>query len=208
VRPPIEGEVATAQTARAARRWWPWIVLAAGVIASSAAWQLARSGTDPASLASAYGFNIGDYAAITEERSEPAPMLEGPKLGGGRLSLADFDGKVIVVNLWASWCGPCRREQPELERVWREYRDRGVQFLGLNLRDQQAAALAFQDEFDVTYPSFYDDSSRLAFELRAQVLPTTYVIDADGRIAFRLRGTTDGVLLRTVLDAAMGRPRG
>lgn len=81
------------------------------------------------------------YPAISEERSEQAPALEGPKLGGGSLSLAAYRGKVVVVNLWASWCGPCRREQPELERVWREYRDRGVQFLGLNVRDQQDPGL-------------------------------------------------------------------
>lgn len=193
------------QSARARRSAWMWVVLAAIVVIGFAAWQLSRSGTDPAFLSRAYGFDIGNYPAISEERSEQAPDLQGPKLGGGSLSLANYRGKVVVVNLWASWCGPCRREQPQLEGVWREYRDRGVQFLGLNVRDQQAAARAFQNEFDVSYPSFFDDSSRLAFELRAQVLPTTYVIDHEGRVAFRLTGTVDDVLLRKVLDATLGR---
>ncbi|HEX9697310.1 MAG TPA: TlpA disulfide reductase family protein [Actinomycetota bacterium] len=193
-------------SARARRVIWTWTALVVAlVVAGFAAWQLSRSGTDPSSLSRAYGFDIGNYPAISEERSELAPALTGPKLSGGSLSLADYRGKVVVVNLWASWCGPCRREQPELERVWREYRDRGVQFLGLNVRDQQAAARAFQDEFDVSYPSFFDDSSRLAFELKAQVLPTTYVIDRDGKVAFRLTGTVDGLLLRSVLDAALGK---
>lgn len=190
-----------------ARRRWAWLAvgaLAAAVVAF-AAWQLARSGTDPGKLARAYGFDIGNFPAITDEGSEPAPELSGPKLGGGSLSLADYQGKVVVINLWASWCGPCRREQPELERVWREYRDRGVQFLGLNVRDQTAAARAFQDEFGVTYPSFEDDSSQLAFTLEAQVLPTTYIIDRAGRIAFRLTGTVGGALLRKVLDSTLER---
>lgn len=180
-------------------------MLVAIVVIGFAAWQLSRSGTDPASLSRAYGFDIGNFPAITDEGSESAPELSGPELGGGSLSLGDYQGKVVVINLWASWCGPCRREQPELERVWREYRDRGVQFLGLNVRDQTAAALSFQDEFGVTYPSFEDDSSQLAFKLKAQVLPTTYIIDGAGRIAFRLTGTIDGALLRKVLDSTLER---
>jgi DsbE subfamily thiol:disulfide oxidoreductase len=129
--------------------------------------------------------------------------LSGEEIRGGRLALSDYQGKIVIVNLWASWCGPCRREQPVFERLWREYKTRGVQFLGLNLRDQKAAALAFLDEFGVTYPSFYDRDSSLAFELRAQVLPTTYIIDASGRIFFRFTGTVDEPLLRTGIDAAL-----
>lgn len=195
---------------RARRTTWAWILVVTAVVISFAGWQLLRSGTNPSSLQRAYGFDIGNYAAITDESSEPAPDLFGPKLGGGSLSLTDYRGKVVVINLWGSWCGPCRREQPELERVWREYRERGVQFLGVNLRDNEAAALSFQREFDVTYPSFYDESSALAFTLKAQVVPTTYIVDAEKRIVFRLTGTVDGVLLRKVLDATLQRepPRG
>ena len=188
---------------RVRRSRWAWILLVAAIVIGFAAWQLSRSGTDPDSLSRAYGFDIGNYPAITAEGSESAPALSGPRLGGGSLSLADYRGKVVVINLWGSWCGPCRREQPELERVWREYRDRGVQFLGVNVRDQEAAARSFQEEFDVTYPSFYDESSALTFKLKAQVVPTTYVIDATGRIAFRLTGTVDGALVRRVLDATL-----
>lgn len=188
---------------------WPWVAVAiVVVIGGFAARQLVRSGTDPASLSRAYGFDIGNFPAITDQGSDPAPPLKGPALAGGSLSLEDYRGKVVVINMWASWCGPCRREQPELERVWREHRDRNVQFLGLNVNDQQAAALAFRDEFGVTYPSFYDDSSRLAFELEAQVLPTTYVIDSGGRIVFRLTGTVNETLLTRVLDGVLAREAG
>jgi thiol-disulfide isomerase/thioredoxin len=185
---------------------WLWVALTLSVVVGGfAAWQLLRAGTDPASLSRAYGFDIGNFSAIADERSEPAPALAGPKLGGGSISLAEYRGKVVVINLWASWCGPCRKEQPALERVWREYQDRGVQFLGLDVRDQEVAAGAFREEFGVTYPSFYDDSARLTFELKAQVLPTTYVVDQRGRIVFRLTGTVNDVLLRKVLDGVLAR---
>lgn len=190
-----------------ARRGAPlaWLLTAAFAVAVVvlAGLQLRSSGTDAGGLARAYGFTIGSFSAATERGSDPAPALEGPRLGGGTLSLSDYEATVVVINLWASWCGPCRREQPDLERVWREYRQRDVQFLGLNVRDQEAAARAYQDEFDVTYPSFFDTSSGLAAALKAQVLPTTYVIDREGRIAFRLTGTVDEVLLREVLDALL-----
>lgn len=201
-----EGDVAPEPSAPRRSKAWLWVALTLTVaVGGLAARQLLRSGADPASLTRAYGFDIGNFPAIADEGSEPAPPLRGPKLGGGSLSLAQFRGKAVVINLWASWCGPCRREQPALERVWREYQDRGVQFLGLNVRDQEAAAHAFREEFGVTYPSFYDESARLTFELRAQVLPTTYVIDQDGRIVFRLTGTVNEVLLRKVLDGVLTR---
>lgn len=205
--PDVDQADAVAQASRArgagARLAWVLTAVAGVVIVVFAVLQLRSSGTDAGALQRAFGFTIGSFTAAAERGSDPAPALEGPRLGGGTLSLDDYEGKVVVVNLWASWCGPCRREQPDLERVWRAYRERGVQFLGLNVRDQEAAARAYQVEFDVTYPSFFDTSSRLAAALKAQVLPTTYVIDRAGRIAFHLAGTVDEVLLREVLDSLL-----
>lgn len=191
------------RTRRRHRLGW-WLLVCVVALISSFAWlQLSRTGRSPSGIASAYGFTIGDFRAQGQREDRPAPNLSGEEIKGGRLALTDYRGKVVVVNLWASWCGPCRREQPVFERLWREYKTRGVQFLGLNVRDQKAAALAYLDEFEVTYPSFYDESSRLAFELRVQVLPTTYIIDASGRIFFRFTGTVDEPLLRTAIDAAL-----
>lgn len=199
-----DAEARSAPVERPGRRGL-WLLAATAAVVGVAAWQIARTGSDPSSLSRAFGFTIGGDPAISEARSEPVPDLEGPALTGGTLELRAYRGNVVVLNLWASWCGPCRREQPHLERVWREYRDRGVRFLGVDVRDQRAAALAFQDEFGVSYPSFSDDDSRLAHALKAQNLPTTYVIDRDGTIVFRLTGTVDEVLLREVLDATLTR---
>lgn len=191
---------------RPARRGWTWAALILVVLVGVfAARQLATTGTKPGSLARAYGFDIGDYPAISEEGSTLAPALEGPSFDGATLRLADYRGKVVVINLWGSWCGPCRKEQPELERMWREYRSQGVQFLGVDERDQLAAARAFREEFDVTYPSWIDDDAGVAFRLKVQVMPTTYVVDRNGLIVFRLTGRVDEAMLRTVLDGVLSK---
>lgn len=185
-----------------ARVWIPVAVVAV-VAVGFAARQLSRTGTDPQRLAVAYGFDIGRYPAIAEEGSEPAPQLEGERLGGGSLTLETYRGEIVVVNVWASWCGPCRNEQPVLERLSREYAVHGVSFLGVNIKDQEAAALAFQGEFDVTYPSFLDEAGKHAAALGTRVLPTTYVIDREGRLVLRLLGTVDEALMRKVLDGQL-----
>jgi DsbE subfamily thiol:disulfide oxidoreductase len=137
---------------------------------------------------------------------EPGPSFSGPSLRpGSPIGEAVYAGKVALVNFWGSWCGPCRREQPVLERLWKEYGPRGVQFLGVAERDQKAAALAFLEEFGVTYPSVYDPDSSVAFRFKVRVMPNTFVIDRRGRIAARIVGAADDeVVLRRILDAELG----
>lgn len=201
-----EGERGAPTAARVARRrwlaWWVGGIVAALVLGFAMA-QLARTGGSAEGVRKAFGFRIGDFRAAAQRESRLAPALEGEALGGGRLALADYRGKVVILNLWGSWCGPCRKEQPDLLRVERAYRDRGVQFIGLNIRDSQANARAFRDEFGVDYPSFFDPSAALTFRLGVQVLPTTFVINREGRIVFRFTGTVDEPLLRSALDALL-----
>lgn len=187
---------------------WAGVLAAATLVAVFAFLQLSRTGANPSRLARAYGFSIGDFRAEGERESRPAPNLVGEALDGSRLALSEYRGKAVVLNLWASWCGPCRKEQPIFERLWREYRDRGVQFLGLNVRDTKAAALAFIDEFQVTYPSFFDPSAALTFEVQAQILPSTFIIDSAGQMFFRFTGTVDEPLLRQGIDRALATARG
>lgn len=138
-----------------------------------------------------------------------APVLEGEDLEGGTVSSADFAGRTLVVNVWGSWCPPCRKEAPVLQEVAEAYADRDVQFLGLNVRDQVAAARAFEERIGTTYPSIVDRDGRqqlgFADSLPSQAIPTTWVIDAEGRVAARiidpdLRAST----LTGVLDDVMG----
>lgn len=195
------------------RRIWLWVTLGLlTLIGSFAGVQIMRTGTKPDALRAAYGFSIGDYSARTAAVAEPAPAIRGRTLDGETVSLSDYRGKIVVVNSWASWCGPCRKEQPELERVWRDFKGKGVQFLGIDVRDEIAGARAFRDEFGVTYPSLFDPSSEIAAKFKIQVLPSTLLIDPNGKIAFRLSGRVDEPLLTRLIeqirDTVAGADRG
>jgi DsbE subfamily thiol:disulfide oxidoreductase len=134
------------------------------------------------------------------EVDRPLPDLTGSTLQGGQVGAADYAGTVLVVNVWATWCGPCREEQPALQQVWHDYQSRGVRFLGVNYRDDAAAAAAWIDEFGVTYPSIPDPSGGWADDLGFLGLPDTYVADAGGTIRFLITGATTAEQLSGVLD--------
>jgi len=152
------------------------------------------------------GFVAGDGSAQVIDKADrvAAPELEGPTLDGANLSLADFAGDVVVLNLWASWCGPCRAEAPALQQVSVDQAKQGVQFVGINSRDQQAAAVAFEKNFGITYPSLVDETGelQLAFHdsVPASSIPWTLVIDRDGLIAARVLGPTTYSQLTDLVD--------
>jgi thiol-disulfide isomerase/thioredoxin len=141
---------------------------------------------------------------------EPLPALKGESLDGAQLDAASFRGEVLVVNAWASWCGPCKREQPDLAALARRYQDRGVSFLGINYRDDRATARRWvSDEFHVPYPSIYDPSGRSANVLAYPLgLPDTYVVDPSGTIRWALYGQTDAKELSGLIDQVLASPSG
>jgi thiol-disulfide isomerase/thioredoxin len=133
----------------------------------------------------------------------PGPALSGEDLDGKPLTVEPAGKGPLVVNVWGSWCAPCKEEQPLLERLAAETRARGVRFVGINIRDgSPTAARQHVARYGVTYPSFYDPAGRLLtrFEVPARAIPTTYVIAADGRIAAYVYGAIEEDGLRTVLD--------
>jgi thiol-disulfide isomerase/thioredoxin len=144
------------------------------------------------------------------KRSQPI-ALAGTTVEGTELNIASYRGKTVVLNVWGSWCGPCRKEAPGLQTAYTRLRDSGVEFLGINVRDQdQAQAAAFQKSFGVTYPSVVDEDGSLLLALRgavaAKAIPTTLVLDGQGRIAARISGpTTTTTLVDLVQDVQNGR---
>ena len=133
------------------------------------------------------------------EVSGRMPSLEGPTLAGDGLSREDYAEKVVVVNFWADWCGPCREEQPALQRLAAEY-DGSVQFIGVNFRDDQAKAREYLREFGVTYPSVEDPDGRLGHEFGIPSLPATVLVDAAGEMRLLLLGAQTEERLRGFLD--------
>ena len=137
-----------------------------------------------------------------------APALTGTSLDGAPLTTAAWNGHVIVVNFWGSWCTPCRREAPQLARTAADTAQLGVRFVGVDILDNPAAGTAFERQFAVTYPSFNDPSDALAPDFGPLVpvaTPETFVIDAEGRIGALFVGATtfDG-LDPVVRDIAAG----
>lgn len=105
---------------------------------------------------------------------------------GVQIGTSSYPGQVIVLNVWGSWCGPCRAEAPELEAVARATAPLGVQFLGIDVRDDRAAAADFLRDRGVSYPSIFDPPARSLISLRGfprNVVPSTIVLDRNGRVA-------------------------
>ena len=133
------------------------------------------------------------------DREAPGPV-SGTTLDGRETSLDDYRGKVVVLNVWGSWCPPCRAEAPMLAAAARDLRDKGVVFLGINSRNpERAGPQAYEQRFKIPYDSLYDPTGRtlLAFRgtLPANAIPSTVVVDADGRVA----GSVIGTVTRTTL---------
>lgn len=144
-----------------------------------------------------------------EDRRE-APDDRAPVLGadGREAAVTDHRGKLVVVNFWGSWCGPCRAEQPELNEVAEQLGDAAV-FLGVNFQDAEADALAYQREFAVPYESLQDRTGAYAARfggIGPAAIPSTVLIDPEGRVAVRVFGSTSAtelaVLASLVLDGA------
>ena len=119
---------------------------------------------------------------------KPAPEISMPLLGGGTFELSAHLGNPIVINFWASWCPPCRRESPLLERTWRAYAGKGVQFVGVDIQDDPEDAQAYLDEFGLTFPNGTDSGGKITVDYGVIGLPVTFFIGADGIVEGRFVG--------------------
>jgi peroxiredoxin len=113
-----------------------------------------------------------------------APDFNLEQLGGGEVRLSDLRGQVVLVNLWASWCPPCRAEMPALQAVYEENRARGLEVLAVNTtyQDREADAAAFVQEFALSFPILWDRSGAVSRQYQLQALPSTFIVDRQGVI--------------------------
>ncbi|UQA94611.1 TlpA family protein disulfide reductase [Streptomyces halobius] len=152
------------------------------------------------------GFVQGKNGFDTVKKSErqPAPDLSGETITGKHLDVADYKGKVVILNVWGSWCGPCIAEAANFVKIANETKGKGVQFVGINTRDAKAQAVSFEEEHKVPYPSLFDASGKLLLRfpkgsLNPQSIPTTIAIDWDGKIAARAVGPLSEDRLRKMV---------
>jgi len=131
-----------------------------------------------------------------------APEFGGTLLDGEEFSSADLAGDVAVVNFWGSWCGPCRVESPAFQEVYADVRDEGVQFLGINVKDTDQLARAFEERFGIEFSSLFDPRGEVALAFRdypASAVPSTIVLDRESRVAAVYTGAVEEQDLRDVV---------
>lgn len=182
------------------------------LVASAAVIALGLSGCSSDPLAEQYreGSNknyIAGDGSVTEinlDNRGEVITFSGTTETGATVSSADYLGNVLVVNFWYAGCAPCRAEAPDLEQVYTETAPSGVNFLGVNVRDQAATIDSFNVRFGITYPSIIDQDGKAQLAFAAQVppnaVPTTLILDSEGRVAARILGQLkDPSILSTLI---------
>ncbi|WP_236826463.1 MULTISPECIES: TlpA disulfide reductase family protein [unclassified Blastococcus] len=180
-------------------------LIAAGALSSTALLGCSAGLTGDEGGAGEFEFREPTAAAtvIPEERRAPAPAFSGELLDGTPFESSSLAGDVAVINFWGSWCTPCRVETPEFQAVHADVADRGVQFIGIDVKDERRLAVAFVERLGVAYPSIFDPRGEVALAFRgfpANVVPSTILLDRDGRVAAVYTGQVRGDDLRAAVE--------
>jgi thiol-disulfide isomerase/thioredoxin len=178
---------------------------AAGLLSGCAGTQAAQTG--PGAGDSRYVAGDGSSRVIKPAARRAAPRARGTTLDGKPFDLTTLRGKVVVVNFWASWCAPCRGEAPALEQVYREHRSQGVEFAGVDIKDDPDPARAFVRKFKVDYSSVVDQDGQVTLAFRdvpPNAVPSTLILDRQGRIAASVIGATSYDRLTRLLGQVTG----
>ncbi|MFE3270491.1 TlpA family protein disulfide reductase [Streptomyces sp. NPDC059215] len=183
------------------------VLLTAGAAAATLVLSACTSGgTSGGSGGTNFVAGKDGISTVAKGSRTDAPDLSGATVDGRKIDVADYKGKVVVLNMWGSWCPPCRAEAPNFVKVAKDTEAKGVQFVGINTRDSETSlARAFEKEFGVTYPSLYDPTGKLMLRfkkgtLNPQTIPSTLVIDRDGKVAARTLQPLSEDKLREMLD--------
>ncbi len=159
-----------------------------GLAAAAAGVYLLTSPIVPTPSPAGIGPRAATSTATAATEKPLAPDFTLLAFDGRRITLSQFRGKPVVMNFWASWCGPCRTEFPILEAAWQTYRSKDVIFLGINIEDTEAKARAFLSEFKPSYLNVRDPGDHMRTAYRVVALPMTVFLDREGRIQQRFVG--------------------
>jgi len=130
--------------------------------------------------------------ALAASSASPAPLFTLDARGGHAVSLAQYHGQVVMLNFWASWCGPCRQEMPLLESIYKKYRSAGFTLLGVNVEPDSKAADEWLKQTPVSFPILYDRDSKVSKLYDVAGMPSTVIIDRSGRLRMLHRGYKPG----------------
>ena len=161
------------------------------------AWASVTSGPSRGGLA------VNERTIELSADGELAPSFSMSLMGGGEIDFAELRGKAVMLDFWASWCPPCRDEAPTLAQVYGEYRDRGVEFVGVNLWDNAGDAETFLQQEGHEYPNGLDEGGKIAISYGVRGIPEKFFIDADGRIVRKFSGPVGLERLREILDGML-----
>ncbi len=176
---------------RARLRWWQIAVFAAVMLLLAlVAFQMRRN---------------GPLAAAQVGAGEAAPDFTVQTFDGQTVKLSDLHGKVVLVNFWASWCIPCSQEAPDLENTWRQYKDRGVVFVGVDYVDTENEARTYLSHFNISYPNGADLGTRISQAYRIRGVPETYIVDRNGTLRATFIGPATKVQLQAKIDPLLSQ---
>lgn len=161
------------------------------------AWASATSGPARGGLA------VNDRIVELNVDREIAPEFTLDLMGGGTIGTTDLRGHVVMMDFWASWCPPCRDEAPALAQVYGEFRDRGVEFVGVNLWDNAGDAEVFLQQQGHVYPNGIDEGGKIAISYGVRGIPEKFFINRQGEIVRKFSGPTDVALLREILEGLL-----
>ena len=197
-----ETEIPVARRGLLARRRG-LIIVAVGVtvpvlaLLAILAWASATSGPARGGLA------VNDRIVELNVDREVAPEFTLDLIGGGTTGTAHLRGRVVMLDFWASWCPPCRDEAPALAQAYDEFRDRGVEFVGINLWDNAGDAEVFLQQQGHSYPNGVDDGGKIAISYGVRGIPEKFFINREGQIVRKFSGPTDVALLREILEGML-----
>jgi peroxiredoxin len=138
-----------------------------------------------------------------DEDAESAPTFDLAALDGGRVQSSSFEGKVLLLEFWATWCGPCVAQARILEPIHRDFADRGVDFVAISLGEDASTVRAYVDRTPFPYRVLIDPDDELSGRLGIFALPTVMIVDKAGHVTYRQPGLSSGDVLRRVLEEAL-----
>ena len=158
------------------------------------AWGVSQSGGRPGGLA--INTELGEVK-IQQGGARPFNL---ELFEGGMLTLEQLEGKIVMVDFWASWCPPCRQEAPILAQVYKQYEEKGVEFVGVDIWDNRGGALDYVTRYGITYPNGLDERGTIAIDYGVRGIPEKYFIDRNGVLIKKFVGPMDESKLKQVLD--------